>query len=64
MAAHRLRAREIKAYAGLRECEVVGVRGLAAADEARLLGDIAQVLRLRYRRGAASVRMLLSRPFG
>ena len=30
--------------AGLRETEVVGVRGLAAADEARLLHDIAQVL--------------------
>jgi len=30
--------------AGLRETEVVGVRGLAAAHETRLLGDIAQVL--------------------
>jgi len=30
--------------AGLRESEVVEVRGLAAADEARLLGDIAQML--------------------
>ena len=29
---------------GLREAEVVGVRGLAATDEARLLGDIAKVL--------------------
>src|SRR5262245_30460834 len=29
---------------GLGESEVVGVRGLAAAHEARLLGDIAQVL--------------------
>src|SRR5262245_247198 len=29
---------------GLREPEVVGVRGLAAAHETRLLGDIAQVL--------------------
>jgi hypothetical protein len=28
----------------LRESEVVGVRGSAAADEARLLGDIPQVL--------------------
>ena len=30
--------------AGLRETEVVGVRGLAAAHETRLLGDIAKVL--------------------
>ena len=30
--------------AGLGKSEVVGVRGLAAAHEARLLGDIAQVL--------------------
>ena len=30
--------------ARLSKSEVVGVRGLAAADEARLLGDIAQVL--------------------
>ena len=29
---------------GLRKSEVVGVRGLAAADETRLLGDIAQML--------------------
>src|SRR5215831_17398452 len=29
---------------GLREAEVVGVRGLAATDEARLLGDITKVL--------------------
>src|SRR6516162_9504661 len=29
---------------GLRKSEVVGVRGLAAAHETRLLGDIAQVL--------------------
>src|SRR5262249_53781145 len=29
---------------GLRKSEVVGVRGLAAADETRLLHDIAQVL--------------------
>src|SRR4029453_3727161 len=29
---------------GLGESEVVGVRGLAAAHEARLLGDIAKVL--------------------
>src|SRR5262252_3301811 len=29
---------------GLGETEVVGVRGLAAAHETRLLGDIAQVL--------------------
>jgi len=29
---------------GLGESEVVGIRGRAAADEARLLGDIAQVL--------------------
>src|SRR5262249_42795578 len=29
---------------GLGESEMVGVRGLAAADEARLLGDIAQML--------------------
>src|SRR5215475_3716705 len=29
---------------GLGKSEVVGVRGLAAADEARLLGDIAEVL--------------------
>ena len=28
---------------GLREAEVVGVRGLAATDEARLLGDITKV---------------------
>src|SRR5262249_28627258 len=30
--------------ARLRESEVVGIRGLAAAHETRLLGDIAQVL--------------------
>src|SRR5215813_8738240 len=30
--------------AGLRKSEVVGVRGLAATDEARLLHDIAKVL--------------------
>ena len=30
--------------ARLRESEVMGIRGLAAADEARLLGDIAEVL--------------------
>ena len=29
---------------GLREPEMMGVRGLAAAHETRLLGDIAQVL--------------------
>src|SRR5262245_24416609 len=29
---------------GLRKSEVVGVRGLAAAEETRLLGDIAKVL--------------------
>src|SRR5215467_13808842 len=29
---------------GLRKSEVMGVRGLAGADEARLLGDKAQVL--------------------
>jgi hypothetical protein len=29
---------------GLRESEMVGVRGFAAAHEARLLGDIAKVL--------------------
>src|SRR5215831_10971186 len=29
---------------GLGKSEVVGVRGLAATDEARLLGDIAQML--------------------
>src|SRR5262245_9616092 len=29
---------------GLRKSEVVGIRGLAAADETGLLGDIAQVL--------------------
>ncbi len=31
---------------GLRKSEVMGVRRLAAADETRLLGDIAQVLPL------------------
>src|SRR5215467_1667569 len=30
--------------AGLRESKMVGVRGLAAAHEARLLGDITKVL--------------------
>ena len=30
--------------AGLREPEMMGIRGLAAADEARLLGDIAHAL--------------------
>jgi hypothetical protein len=29
---------------GLSESEMMGIRGLAAADEARLLGDIAKVL--------------------
>ena len=30
-----------------RKSEVVGVRGLAAAHETRLLGDVVQVFRLR-----------------
>ena len=33
--------------AGLGKSEVVGVRGLAAAHETRLLGDVVQVFRLR-----------------
>src|SRR5207237_5472866 len=43
------RDRELVTYlaakrSGLGESKMVGVRGLAAADETRLLGDIAQVL--------------------
>ena len=30
--------------ARLRECEVVGIRRLAAAEQARLLGDVTQML--------------------
>ena len=49
--------------AGLGESEMVGIGGLAAADEARLLHDIAQVLSVAIAPRAASVRMLLSMPF-
>jgi hypothetical protein len=48
---------------GLRESEVVGIRGLAAAQETRLLSHIAQVLPVAIAARAATVRMLLSMPF-
>jgi hypothetical protein len=46
----------------LRESEVVWVRGLATAQEARLLGDVAQMLPVPIATRRSNARMLLSMP--